>query len=790
MSIWTELEAGKVTVVRLAAPAVTGRGQRLRARVVEVFEPAPDVDEPPPRSRELLALCAHVAGPLAPGRFAIVPVDAALAPTSLVLRDDQLFLGDGPLRACPWALVELSPTDELDLAALVDLDELRRDLHVDVARAATDAARDAALAGAVARLAHDPRLSARDRGRLADGLSDEVRRLFTGHGAMPKGLTPWPTFVDALPAWTGGKRPDTGSDALDPLDAVGDDHAAVAAPPVYWNTRLLDDGVAVGRRPLEVEHTYTVETGLAAVAAKDAAATSTVAAGVVVDGTVVHFILECDQPILRAPGAAAWAHRVEGDRPYRRDPGDTEPLVAELRPVLVGPVALTVSLCTDHALRASTTIVQFAILPAAPAPPPSVTAPAPVAVSPAALAGPGATLRLELTSDRELRASHGAIFGQPCELAKAGGELGPLTTIAKNARAELVALSRDYKSAAGPPFALPDGVGRACMLKMARIGARLHAAFFGTPNQVADPRTKDLAALIAATTGGRLQIGAGFQPYPWAVFYDGAWRGKPLTDEASVDPSCFWGRRFRIDRAICGHLLAAPLAPQRTGPVRVQACLNPHLDKQQKVEVVDRQRALFDGHADVVPAARIESAASLASYLAEQPGPCDLLYFFCHAHAAATRDALYTFTTTPPDTQAKLVLDASAADALDVARMAELRGEPLAAHPLVFLNACGSVAGDEAFQSPLLVQFLDQWRAAGVLGTDWEVPTLFADAFARELFGHLLRDRLPLGEALARATAAAFAQDNPFALVYALYAPPELQFVRAPSAVTPPGAIP
>ncbi|HVV86674.1 MAG TPA: CHAT domain-containing protein, partial [Kofleriaceae bacterium] len=211
-------------------------------------------------------------------------------------------------------------------------------------------------------------------------------------------------------------------------------------------------------------------------------------------------------------------------------------------------------------------------------------------------------------------------------------------------------------------------------------------------------------------------------------------------------------------------------------PVRVQACVHAGLDAEQGalgVQVVERQRRLFADLPGVTPLPRIERAADLVAFLAAKPPPtCDLLYAFCHATAAATRDALFSFTTDAPDDQATLVVERG--QPVTVATMRTLRRAPLPDRPLVFLNACASAAGDEAFQAPLLEQFLDRWQAIGVIGTDWEVPTMFADAFAHQLLGYFLRDRLPLGEAFARATRDAVDAGNPFALVYALYAPPEL----------------
>ena len=778
MSIWNLLEDARVTVVPLSQPKAGGPPRPLTARVVEAFEPDPAIDEAPPAPAELTALCRAVAGPLGPGLLAVLPQDAAIDRAALTVAGRQLRLGGAPLRDVPYALIELALDDHVDLATLDDLDELRRGLHDTFARAHGHRQRQAAVDQALARLRADVRLTDRDRARLASALEDELRDRYLGHGAIPASLPPWTTFVERLPAWTSGARPMTNTDDP-PATATDDPPATAARPPVHWNTRLLDGAAAVGPRPLEVGHRYAIETRLAPAPAPDATATAMLAAGAVTDGTEVRFVIACDQPILGDDGAPPTT-RVEDVRRYRRATGDTEPLIVGLRPTQPGPVVLTLTVITDNAIRASTTVMQFAIAPAAAMPPPAAVT-SDVAAPIAGLGGPPAQLRLELTSTSELRLATANTIGQPCRLPRAQADL---IKIAADGARDLLTLSRGYQAdPANPPFGIRDSAGT--MAELARIGAAMHDAFFGHPDEVGDPGLQQLARDLAASPldGGaaRLQIGAGFQPFPWAVMYDGAWRTPEAT---AVDPRNFWGHRFRIDRAIVGHCGAAR-APVVHGRPRVQPFVNPHVDDEQAalgVKVVETQRTLFVGlGADDRPA--ITSDDGFAEFLGPAHAPCDLLYFFCHAHAAHDLTTLLTYTAQPADDQARLVLGQG--PGINVDRMRTLRRKPLADAPLVVLNACGSVAGDPAFTSPLLFQFLDRWRAIGVLGTDWEIPTVFADAFARRLVQYFLRDRLPLGEAFARTSDDAFAQGNPFPLIYALYAPPELVCVPAPSPSPP-----
>lgn len=54
---------------------------------------------------------------------------------------------------------------------------------------------------------------------------------------------------------------------------------------------------------------------------------------------------------------------------------------------------------------------------------------------------------------------------------------------------------------------------------------------------------------------------------------------------------------------------------------------------------------------------------------------------------------------------------------------------------------------------------------------------MFADTFAQRFMRYFLGEHRPLGEALTQTSQDAFEVGNPFPLIYALYAPPELTTV-------------
>jgi hypothetical protein len=128
-----------------------------------------------------------------------------------------------------------------------------------------------------------------------------------------------------------------------------------------------------------------------------------------------------------------------------------------------------------------------------------------------------------------------------------------------------------------------------------------------------------------------------------------------------------------------------------------------------------------------------------------------------------------------PDIQASLLLDADPRRALTIKDMWATRPQPLRGEPFVFLNACSSATGDQAFQSLFLQHFVARWEARAYLGTDCKVSTAFADSFGRAVLRLFLKEGTTISQALAEASKRAFAARNPFPLIYALYGPPELR---------------
>ena len=199
--------------------------------------------------------------------------------------------------------------------------------------------------------------------------------------------------------------------------------------------------------------------------------------------------------------------------------------------------------------------------------------------------------------------------------------------------------------------------------------------------------------------------------------------------------------------------MALEIAPKTT----VHPVLNSKL-----ITAVAQQTKFFGQQGAAAP---VTSRAAIVD-LIKTTDPIKLLYFFCHANTVGADPF-----TAAPSTSASLLVDDLP---LTIDEMAHLPVPALAGSPLVFLNACSSAQGDSAFQSAFVEHFMKRWAARGVVGTDWEIPTAFADLFARRVLEKLLVEERPLGDAFHQVTLEAMKDWNPFGLIYAIYAPPEI----------------
>lgn len=327
------------------------------------------------------------------------------------------------------------------------------------------------------------------------------------------------------------------------------------------------------------------------------------------------------------------------------------------------------------------------------------------------------------------------------------------------------------------------------LLTFARTGFDMHSRLFngGVANALIADKLRALGR-SAGKAAPVVQINAPDLPLPWGVLYDGEWP----EHEKQVRPEGFWGYRFQIHRVVRSTLSQAGWKESgldRGQALQLQACiceqpfpsdplLNQALSKHQTKLFQD----YLNAPQSLDPITTKDSFKAFVTGKQNAAGRgggrfnrnCNVLYFFCHGHAAQTISPAYTYTDALRDIQAGLTLDQT----ITVKEMRRLsKTPPWAEQPLVILNACASTLGDVAYQSPLLSQFAGFWQACGVVGTDVPVPAVFAAHFSERVFEKLFGvEKLPLGRAFNQVTRECIDEyRNPFGLIYAIYAPLQLR---------------
>jgi hypothetical protein len=588
-------------------------------------------------------------------------------------------------------------------------------------------------------------------------------------------------------------------------------------PPLYWNTRFPEDPAVHDTRTLLVRRTYVVETivephtGPRDFDSAPAGMERLFGPG---EKTMdVVFCVEGEGLQARRAGRGAddFGASVrseplpcslrDGSRPFR----------VEVRGPHEGAATLLLSLLVRNAV-VSRRRLEFRVT-RAPAssfrgfrsPRISVPGPGPARMlvsdrSPHFAAVTPAEIRIRVSSSEDggrrcrIEVEKDDRRSKPEDLEK---EKSQLDALGWELRGRLDALSRSYDPEPAAPaeeFGLRLRAPESVLLEFARIGAELCEKLFGNMDNPPSLDLRKIAQAIATTPGGegsRLQIDADYLPLPWAILYDARVHACALGQE---DPECarhnlrfneltteaisarfFWGYRFAIDRLLRGNLL---------GPIRrqgqIQAFIHPGILRQMQPPPGDKQAAFFDT-LQQTPSLRVDRKKTnneFEAFLANrQMRRLDLLYLFCHAQRASSTSPRGAVLRGEEALKSACVLLDAPPDKLTLEEMWLKRGTPLPGAPLVFLNACASAAGDPEFQSPFLDLFMDKYGARGYVGTDWEVPAVFADAFARRVLHRYVVEDVPLGLAFHRTTREVLENyGNPFGLIYCLYASPGLRF--------------
>ena len=277
------------------------------------------------------------------------------------------------------------------------------------------------------------------------------------------------------------------------------------------------------------------------------------------------------------------------------------------------------------------------------------------------------------------------------------------------------------------------------------------------------------------------QIPIGDLPFCRSVSEDGAlhqaaqagarrcpWDGDPDHAENILCPFGFWGFRYQIEQLVSTDKPESviSLAPGTHIAVgRTQA----NVDEKRLSAHLERIRGSFSAIAPEVKLIDVASKKKLRT-LCEVDLP--LLYFLCHGDRA--KDATYLTIgkrdrITPQDF----------AGWVQTKWRREQKIIWNSPRPLVFINACESVAIQPSDLVSYAGTLVGTAHAAGLIGTEVKVHQVLAMEAAELFFAGLLQPGGTVGEALRRGRLTFLADRNLFGLVYTSFCMADVAFAPA-----------
>ncbi len=321
--------------------------------------------------------------------------------------------------------------------------------------------------------------------------------------------------------------------------------------------------------------------------------------------------------------------------------------------------------------------------------------------------------------------------------------------------------------------AIPPDVYEECRRALLQAGALMFRALFFEGDAGAELKNlgRALEELAAHHEPLRFQVVADVPHIPWHLLAFPGPGDLVAGHPAGNEPPPILGLRHRVSYLPQRSITHRPLGDRSLrlngAPLRVVLAVNRDIDDEHDDGPRDlvqgqldawRQRAATAGGALDVAEPPLEEVFDV---LARNTPPGDLLYFFCHAYLNQDLSRLGPLA-------ACLELARGQTVTLEDVALGTPPGYEFATAPLVVLNACASAVPRSAAYTSF-VPFLLGRGARGVVGTEADIPAVFAAFWAREFFSRVL-DGVPLADAAFELTRDLHRRyRNLLGLIYALH---------------------
>ena len=346
-------------------------------------------------------------------------------------------------------------------------------------------------------------------------------------------------------------------------------------------------------------------------------------------------------------------------------------------------------------------------------------------------------------------------------------ELEQIVDDARQALNEVVALDGDGGECIfQEEVSVPGQAGQAALARLAQAGLLMYRALFHVrPDPATLKFAEDLRTLAEQKTL-KIQVVSDDFFLPWGMLY-------PISADERYDRDDVKAERFLGFRHIIEHILIqSPPVPLSleipTSPkVSVSCNVDRGIDRDFSISAVTDQLAYWQdlqrstSTTGTAVQVQIRSTAEEVLRALDDPATEDQIwYFYCHANGGSVSD--------PGKADASFLQLSNGSRVV----LKELRAGRIAAlpgSPLILLNACGSATLSPLFYQGFLPYFIMR-GARGLVGTECDVPAVFAAAWAQRFFDMFLPGGNSLGGTLLDLRSEFLGQhNNPLGLVYALY---------------------
>ncbi len=344
--------------------------------------------------------------------------------------------------------------------------------------------------------------------------------------------------------------------------------------------------------------------------------------------------------------------------------------------------------------------------------------------------------------------------------------LPELDQIIGRVRKELLGLVRLSAGSRAEPIyqsgiEIPEEVDRQVLPRLAEVGFLLYQdIFYGNKADAATRLMGDRLRQLASGQTLKLSIFSEEFLLPWGLLYVAK-----TYDPQDVSPELFLGFKHVIEHIPLQQSMQVLDNRISSHPhLGVGLGLDGAIDTQMGITAVADQIGYWEGlGADGGVRVRMHpSGDALLASLAPGAEVEQILYFYCHAIAYQLSDPA------GPDSSALKFGDGKRLTLRDF-RLRAPTTQPFAGTPLVFINACESAELSPLFYGGFMPYFTAK-GARGMIGTECEVPALFAAEWARRFFDRFLVGNRTLGEVFLELRREFYYRErNVLGLLYAVY---------------------